>query len=113
MSWNKMPYWLRGGLIGLIISTVVGALSMIFQVINVLPLLSKITEWLQLVVYAIPLSILGSWRWSFLHYCSYLPSELCPPNLITFIINGIIVFIIGALVGWIYGKIKNQKRGKK
>lgn len=112
MSWKNWPSWLKGGMIGLVISIFVGLLSGISPIFNEIHLLSGISVWLQYIFYAIPLSILGNWRWSFLHYCDYRPPELCPPNINTFIINGLIIFVIGVIIGWIYGKIKSKKRRK-
>lgn len=100
MEWKNWPYWLKGGIILLIIHSILTLIGFLFLYDStdpngdvaliilpniIIPLIAL--NWMHL-----PL-IFG--KWSSIFYFS------------------IFWFIIGTLIGWIYGKIKSKKRGRK
>ena len=79
MGWKDWPYWLKGGLI-----------SLIFLVFFPITIIAS----------CIIGGILG-----FINSCENQGSKL----YLNVIIYSIILFGIGAFIGWIIGKIKNRK----
>jgi len=95
MAWKDWSYWLKGGIYALFIYGI-------------------------LTVILIPFGIIGGGCSGFL--CINIPYYFLPALLVTFFYGGFInspatafviasfeYFIIGALIGWIYGKIKSKK----
>lgn len=96
MGWKDWSYWLKGGIIGLIISTIVIVIALL-QLINY-----AIIKW--------PLLILIN-----LFANQYVAISQCSgDSCIGFLffvplLVFIEFFVIGAIIGWIYGKIKQRK----
>lgn len=93
MGWNDWSYWLRGGLIGNLVSLLV------------IPLLfwDPLSIWTDAILYVyFPTTIYyftgGSPAFLF-------GSRPLPGTFIVFMING---FVYGAIIGWLYGKWKNR-----
>ena len=91
MNWKYLPYWLRGGLVTIFLSFIISSLTALFF---------KLTFSLSfLIVGAIVV----------LTIC--VGGEKCSTNLQWFlmiVISLISYFIIGALIGWVYGKMKSK-----
>jgi hypothetical protein len=87
-DWIKLkPYWFKGGAIGVIISLIFSIIYLLYEAIDVYFLSgggdnTQILFPIVIFIYIIPLYIL-------------------PVTFIT--------FLIGAVVGWIFGKIKSRK----
>ncbi len=100
MGWKNWPYWIRGGLLGAII-TIIGYIFIIMVGIG-FPILFYIPD----IIIALPYrfiaksfvyNILGSNLGSYVLLFSYIIAIF--PN-----------FIIGAIIGLIIGKIKSKKQ---
>jgi len=88
MGWKNWGYWLRSGLIGAIIYLIIVAIWM-FSIPPIEPtFLSQILK-----------ILIGPF--SFLGFGILIPGVL--PTA-----AAILGYIIGAIIGWIYGKIKNR-----
>ena len=86
MGWKDLPYWLKGGIIAVSINLLVAIFT------------SSSRSEMNGIVYA--------WSLAPLYYFKFFRSQY--PNLIS-LTGAIMYFLIGALIGWIYGKIKNRK----
>ena len=83
MGWKERPYWLKGGIIGLVLGIVLGfILYVYFPMKKFALILCKTFPCPQVAYYNEPLFIL------------YSP---------------IILFIVGTLIGWIVGKVKSKE----
>jgi hypothetical protein len=102
MAWKNQPYWLKGGIIGLII-------LILLYIISILLIYINLTEYSPL---------------SFLAQILLFPLVLCNGEecrALIFAVPFIIFFefiVIGALIGWLYGRIKlkrekNETRRKR
>ena len=83
MSWKNWPSWLKGGLIGVII-------YIIYYLIVLFTIYAR-DEQGKLII-----GIAMSW--------------FGPMFVAGFIINISLIFLIGAFIGWLYGKIKAKKQ---
>ena len=99
---KQKRYWLRGGIITLIIvSTLMSLLYVIFP--------SKPGDFISAVE---ALVLLGMWPVTSIissNVYSFFHSSELGSNLMT-IISAIDYFLLGCALGWIYGKIKNRKQ---
>ena len=86
MGWKNLPYWLKGGIIGGISGILLAILGQHFVLIRSASFLALI------LIYVFPVG----------HYFS-------PIIILIGLINFITYMILGALIGYIYGKIKNRK----
>lgn len=107
MFWKNWPYWLKGGVIGLII------LFISFLYVEADP--GKFFRSLNLVdidKFLWPIPVLFFISYSILivflnmGICLKYWSILC---ILPIVLNFVIFFIFGAIAGLIYGKIKKQK----
>jgi hypothetical protein len=114
---KKLPYWLKGGLIFLLIVLI---LNLVYWFV-----LGKYThdytvygrfEWIEVLFLEFPGEIVLSFISNSAIGCLYRsgPYEYssCPYNFFVFLRNILTIsvyFIIGCLGGWIYGKIKSKK----
>lgn len=105
MSWSEWPYWVKFGVVGFLIGSL--SLSLIlfrgFLPHNLFMLGELIG--------------LGSWMpWSFI--LGYLLIHGLLLNGLRFVadhrpwLTPITYFVYGALIGWVYGKIKNRNNPK-
>ncbi len=95
MNWKKWPYWVRGGVVGVLFAVfLVGG----FHYCPSVGVDGKTN--FQCLLWAIPLSI-----GEFIFYGLFD----FPLPLFLFV-EIIIWFILFALLGWLYGKIKNRKK---
>ncbi|MBI2631989.1 hypothetical protein HYW75_03225 [Candidatus Pacearchaeota archaeon] len=90
MGWKNWPYWLKGGVIGIIFIYLILLLG-IFNILNENSFLYILLLPALVVFFYFPYTFnLGGYEWQFITYSIY-------------------GLIIGALIGWIYGKIKKKK----
>lgn len=100
-----MKYWIRGGIIGLIIGLIFGLYSYYFNSCH-----ASIGGG-----FGGCSSVLGQ-TFAMIEAYIYLPviyigNNILPHNLTFLIYSPIIVFtLLGIIIGWIYGKIKNRNR---
>jgi len=97
MGWKKWSYWLKGGIIGIIVFIILLVLSAIFPSYG----LGNIFQWIIVFIGSI---IMVPAR-------SLFSFKLGPP-ITNFYVPMIVLFILGAIIGWIYGKIKQGKEVK-
>ena len=111
MSWKDWPYWLKGGAIGSIFFTIffltVYVVGFIFITHGILLDLFDIL----FLVFSTVIS-LTTGDFLFSSADCRIAEFLCLPNTLgvikATIFYSIISFLISALIGWIYGKIKNR-----
>ena len=89
-SWKKWSYWLRGGVIGL-------AVYILLVLSNISPVVKLFAEIQQSVANI------------FLSSTPTFAQMLRFAYLFSFVIAPLIWFGIGALIGWIVGKVKGKK----
>ena len=109
MVWKNLPNWLKGGIIALGIT----GINVFIQAILLFtdPHLIKfniLNNFIKILLY-VPDKI-GASILAFLMGSSNNFFQLLYLILVMFIgiVNFIVLFLIGALIGWIYGKIKNK-----
>ena len=91
MGWNKLPTWVKGG----IILAILDLILVLFAIISSHPFDAQIIA-LGMVQFPFYL-LLGLFDFSFTQ------------NIYTLAFGGLLVwFIIGSIIGWIVGKIKNR-----
>lgn len=106
MGWKTWPYWLKGGIICLIIVillTIIGVgifylLGLVFQISGIIPLFSFIIAISPGLF--IGITLLG------MSFKSFSGIDA----IITIIISIIIYFIFGTFIGWIVGKVKSRRQ---
>ena len=101
MSWKKYPSWLKGGILGVVVGHIsLGLYFIFYRIINLAPyffgkgdLLNNLKEFAQF------LSISG-----IIFLLSPLPIPITPiiSNIISYLLNILFYFIIGALIGFVY-----------
>ena len=101
MSWKDWPYWLKGGLIGLVSAFII------------IPLLKILCPYLGYDIHGLGknsvcnfLLITTMLMGIFIYLISFRNDLLS--LVLFFILLGLIFFGIGALIGRIYGKIKSK-----
>ncbi len=87
MGWSDWPYWLKGGVI-------LSALGGILIISYFFYLLTKISFFV--IPGLIPVLTF------------YVVYDLIPNWVIAWILTPIIYFLLGALIGWLYGKYKER-----
>ncbi len=92
MGWKNWSYWLRGGVIGGVIGLIVGLLVLFLRDIFNNSFLQVLNLPSFVIAFALCYENL---------FCS---------NIIYVISSFIVFFILGAIIGFIYGKIKNRKQ---
>jgi hypothetical protein len=99
---NTKRYWLRGGVIA----------ALVFLVANLLYYYFSFCRQIGLMFSANQQGLIGSPApgTAFFDYWRNLPNYCFhSPNFMTFIIQPLIwTIIIGVILGWLYGKIKNK-----
>lgn len=83
MNWKNWPYWVKGGIFGTI-------LSIVFEI-------------------AITYSILSVPKINPSEPTRGIVVEIDPENFINYIMISLVFLFIGALIGYVYGKIKQRK----
>ena len=96
MNWKSWPQWKKGGIIGSIIYVVM----VLMLVMNVAPLWVAILTLAYLPLAFLLVGILNTLGLHVQTEVAVLLSYLC------MVVAG---YMIGATVGWIYGKIKDRK----
>ena len=95
METNKKRYWLRGGIIlALVIVILDFAGGYLFWVHSV--------PSLKFIVWASLISIMPS------SFINQLTHGLMTPVMLP--VNIVFYFVLGSIIGWIYGKIKNKTK---
>jgi hypothetical protein len=92
MGWKKLPSWTKGGIISIILIVI------LFFIILLLPI--KCDKFQGGVTCGSPVAL--NWVGGSLTLLLYHPI-----NIFYCIIS---IIIIGAIIGWIYGAIKNRRR---
>lgn len=112
MGWKNWPYWLRGGIIG----GVIGIIWFVFHFMgmNFGPGEGGYLNWVYYtfgVISGLLGSILGFFIFPIaLLFGEYFSDATATPFLI---ISVIYLFLIGALIGFIIGKIKSRNKKKR
>ena len=97
MKWNKWPYWLRGG----------AHLSFAFVVIFLLVYLLGLVK---ISTYTVQCLIPPCWDVLHVYVGSVGPFVRNPEQLALIALMVLVsAFIAGAIIGFLYGKIKNRK----
>jgi len=106
MGWKSWPSWLKGGIIGLIFALIVSGAVIILDSLfrnwlnsgGIIPLLLLVFNIIGvIIIFSMGIGAAGSnFNLNFLGYSIVLFSSL------------ISYFVIGALIGWIIGKIKKK-----
>jgi hypothetical protein len=107
----KMPYWLHGGIIGILIQTILAFLffsSMIF-----FPPLAFLLNKLNQYIFFIMIPVYEYFMYNSL-FCPELGRNTSCGNpilaiIFTILTSVVIYFIIGALIGWVYKFFKHNK----
>ena len=105
MGWKSWPYWLRGGLIGVIITVITGfliSMTSAYPLVGILYYLFTIPD----LVIALPYRSIAR----FFVYDVFGLNIGFYVLIGSYIIGIIPNFIIGAIIGLIMGKIKNKKQ---
>lgn len=115
MSWKRWPYWLRGGVIGAMVTLVVFTLERQCLPVN----LYSLSWWLR------PLLCSSFFHWEFISSLLILPvypivinfpifPSFGPPEIWDFILieipAAIFSFGVGALIGGLIGRRKSKKQ---
>ena len=96
MGWKDWPYWLRGGLIGVL---VLGIFALVLIPFGRTSGFFKFPYWIfPFFIVLVPTMLFSENLYKIIFY----------PNYLFFIIPTLIYFICGAIIGWIYGKIKGR-----
>ena len=108
MTWNDLPSWLKGGIIAVLLFGLVYIISL-----GVLVLLIFLTPPEVVFRYVIVLGIINF----FLLYPGFilfsLSKGILSSAVISFCVSILTYFLIGALVGWIIGKIRSKEKKKR
>jgi len=91
MSWKKLPYWLKGGIIAQSITLLLHIIQGEFKLL---------AHWLPLMIFGIDKVLTGSW--GNFHVASKW-------TILSLFMNIIFFFILGAIAGLIIQKIKSRK----
>ena len=107
MGWKKLSYWLRGGIIG-------GVLAILFSLSSyILPdnLLYNSNFLGVIISFMIFIPMVTALFISNLFGCFFENGGVCYYLNLTlgFVSMFVFYFIIGAIIGWLYGKIRNRK----
>jgi hypothetical protein len=101
---KNYPYWARGGIVSVVLSAVVALILFIFFTCST-PFTDSCWFPSWAVIFYLPLVIFQ------INLPVYPASFADTAFLIKIILAAIIFyFIIGAIIGWIYGKIKNRNK---
>lgn len=102
MGWRKWPYWLRGGIIGILMGLFIFFIAPIFP--NPIFALSELFLFLLVILFGIS---------GLCDKIPFLRDEICNIeegfSLTQIIILILSWFVIGAIIGLIYGKIMSKR----
>ncbi len=114
MGWKTWPYWLKGGIIAVLIYLLISIISLIeFQINYGKSDMGTLGYWI-IMLFGIFLFMFYEKLFLFINYLFYQEpypnkTELLP--LIVFILlNAIIYFLIGSIIGFLINKIKSKKK---
>ena len=103
MGWKKWPSWLKGGVIGVIIILVLSFIIGIFLMINGDTHIIRSLFFSFLLPGAIFIGVIN-----FIRFGYETPDSSFLDYLFIVVISIALYFILGALIGWIVGKIRNR-----
>ena len=114
--WKNWPYWLKGGVTFSIISLVLSLMITKYMPLNII-LSGTNFVWIlipSIIISNIPiftLFLLG-FNEKTVNLLNAFPDAwyFATPNLYALIFISIFYFIVGSIVGWVYGKIKSRKQ---
>lgn len=125
MSWKNWPHWLKGGIIGFLIPftalishlpleplSKLGPMSLIINIplsiiyfITIFPTMAPI----RIANDSIKLADNTSFSWYFdLEQCNLF----CTPTIKGYIFSAIILAVVGLLMGFLWGKLKNWEKNR-
>ncbi len=106
--WKTKPYWLKGGIIFPLIILILWGIIAILEIANIIPRgEGGTTIWMPLM-FSMPIVVLYG------IFGGNLDTRITAPLFIFFTLLTILeIFLIGAFIGWIYGKIKSRSKGVK
>ena len=106
MGWKELPYWIKGGIIGLVI----GIVGSIFSSLFIPPLGKPIIEnfslrllFLQFVAISVLLALSGIFG------CNFKRDACTPEILLGYTITIIVFALLGTLIGLIIGNVILKK----
>lgn len=104
MGWKDWPYWLKGGIIGLIVFLVISLFFILYEFIGIGVFIDFF------FILSIFFSIITSLPFYIYDFILQILSINIYWNSFSLFISGVInYFFTGAIIGWIYGKIKERK----
>lgn len=96
-------YWLRGGIIGLVILVLIYLLSVIIK--------NDLFGWFGVTMLLLPLLLSDIILFKITNYHIIGTKEYWfTPNVLGYVLLVLLYFFVGASIGMIYQKIKNRKR---
>lgn len=108
MKWKHFPTWLKGGI--LVVSIQIILLIFVWLIFLIILIISSLTNYIpsmEVREFLLGIILLG-------HLIAFFPGavlfELGLRVEILFVVESVIIyFLIGALIGWIVGKVKRKK----
>jgi hypothetical protein len=117
MNWKNWPYWLKGGIIGSLTYLIIIVPSLYFT-INDIGIFDNIGFNFYLIL-SLPSAVIPffgncSFNYGFnpskYSYCDIFGFVTGSLPVVALFFSFITYFIIGGIIGYIYGKIKNRKQ---
>lgn len=106
MGWKNWSYWLKGGIVAVIISIILLIIPfLLFLFITVDGYIGTIFFYIYFI--SLRISIFPAFLMRFVQGAS--DSSAINVTMLIVIISLITWFVIGAIIGWIYGKIKLKR----
>ena len=107
MIWRKLPYWLKGGIIGFCIYFIIGLIdAIVFLTGNFSPAYQGIMQMTHLYFFVVLSSVFSNYQMT----CGPLLRNTNFAFLCFFSFSIIYGFIIGTIIGWITGLILKSKK---
>jgi len=100
MGWKDWSYWLKGGIIGLIIGVIALILPLFYLSDCAMPGICVSNDLMKAIHY------IGFWLFIFVDGVLYLPWL----DVALMVLVPIVYIFYGIVLGWIYGKIKNKAK---
>lgn len=113
MNLKKWPYWVRGGIIAILIGIAWYFFNRLLFINSGVILVLSATPFISVI--ASVATILFQWPmigWAVLRTGDYFPIGKDTETILMISLNICWLFILGALVGWLYGKIKGRSSPK-
>jgi len=105
MGWKDLPYWLKGGIIGLVFAL---TLSLVFLSIHEFRLFGGVDGLFNFIIWIILVLVPGLLINIFFNFS--LGEKALSTTFQIFVFSSIFYFILGSIIGWIVGKIKGGNK---